>query len=903
MIIEIFMMIMVLIANAAVGKKNTVPQPLSGKERVNLLAAAYADLNVLVDIDSTEIFQSHTCRILVVLQHLGGADVQDVVVYDTLSAAFSYQSHAGDGDYDPDLHTWLNDSLQEGQSDSLVITVVAQEPGTAVNRALLHSSTPDDSTTANNTYSDSVDILDGADIEITVASANTMPYSGQLDTLHLVALNHGLADALDLEILCSWPATFDHISSFGGGTYNANTNTWQLSALQTNEPDTVHLVFKALYDGAFTFRCRRMQSSPPDYDNDNDADSLEFSILEGADVTAMLSSTVDSLFQGQQFTCLLQAENLGSLEAGQVELTMPLDHMVTYVSNTGGYTPSTGLWSVGTLADQEQTETQVTLSADSVGIWSAVLTRDSSLPTDYNEDNDADTAVVKIKAGVDLSLSLAIETSHTPLTKDDTLTAVLQMVHHAGAAGRDLAVSYDLPDGLEYLDDSGDGAYNPTSGVWSVTNLSRLATASMSIRMVAKASGLFHHIIDVQQTTPEEYTLLDNADSVDTQVFDAADLALQHSVLPNPQYEGKELVFSYAIANRGPSASFDISTHLDIPDGMVYLRHLGEGDYQPVDHSWTLSALDSGEVAELTVTVRADTSGGPFMSSAHILSSGQLDPNDANNDAEEDVTITPSARIFLRLYLEGPYRLSITDATCPSCRDTVHMTTKLRYHPKAGYHCLIPTTSPYEDGRIATAGNPDLLPEQIVDWVYVQFRPADGNGYSPEILLDNGYTGMSGFLRNDGALLDEDGREGLLVPGLARESYFVVVSHRNHLKVMSSTALDCQSLTGYNFGQTPKHYYDFTQARTQFFTKSEDYQRGCHPASVQGRWLMAAGDGDSGHQVENLDWDLWFSANGLIVGYFTEDYDLGGQVEGRDETLWYDNLFLRSPFSWDMSAP
>ena len=45
------------------------------------------------------------------------------------------------------------------------------------------------------------------------------------------------------------------------------------------------------------------------------------------------------------------------------------------------------------------------------------------------------------------------------------------------------------------------------------------------------------------------------------------------------------------------------------------------------------------------------------------------------------------------------------------------------------------------------------------------------------------------------------------------------------------------------------------------------------------------------------------SINGLLIGYFDEDYDLGGQVEGRDETLWYDNLFVRSPFSWDMTQP
>ena len=107
----------------------------------------------------------------------------------------------------------------------------------------------------------------------------------------------------------------------------------------------------------------------------------------------------------------------------------------------------------------------LTLSADSVGIWRALLTRHASQPVDYNSGNDADTVDVKIKAGVDLALSLQIQTPHTPLFKDDTLSAVLQMVHHAGAAGHDVEVSYELPAGLEYQDQSSDGSYNAVSGL------------------------------------------------------------------------------------------------------------------------------------------------------------------------------------------------------------------------------------------------------------------------------------------------------------------------------------------------------------------------------------------------------------------------------------------------------
>ena len=264
------------------------------------------------------------------------------------------------------------------------------------------------------------------------------------------------------------------------------------------------------------------------------------------------------------------------------------------------------------------------------------------------------------------------------------------------------------------------------------------------------------------------------------------------------------------------------------------------------------------------------------------------------------VTIRASAHIFMRMYLEGAFRLARTDTTGI---DTSYMACKLRYQSRVGFHSLLPVVSPYADHRDAQVENPDLLPAQVVDWIYLQFRSEDSGGYGAEIALTDENTGISGFLRKDGALVDINGEEGVLVPGLPPGTYYIVVSHRNHLKVMTSTAVNTLQLTGYDFGNVEQHYYDFTRARERYFTKSDNDQRGCVLYSVDNKWLIAAGDGDQGQQIENVDWDFWFNADGLKIGYFDYDYDLGGQVEGRDETLWYDNRFLRSPFSWDMSGP
>ena len=48
----------------------------------------------------------------------------------------------------------------------------------------------------------------------------------------------------------------------------------------------------------------------------------------------------------------------------------------------------------------------------------------------------------------------------------------------------------------------------------------------------------------------------------------------------------------------------------------------------------------------------------------------------------------------------------------------------------------------------------------------------DGEVYTQtcKLLVENGFDGISCFLRNDGVLVDIDGTEGITIPGLAEAS-------------------------------------------------------------------------------------------------------------------------------------
>ncbi len=98
---------------------------------------------------------------------------------------------------------------------------------------------------------------------------------------------------------------------------------------------------------------------------------------------------------------------------------------------------------------------------------------------------------------------------------------------------------------------------------------------------------------------------------------------------------------------------------------------------------------------------------------------------------------------YAKIYLQGAYDIHLQD---PGHPDKEKMVTNLRYSPrsyppknKQTGDCWITLVSPYKDERFSGYSDQNDLPEDIVDWVCLRFRP----GNSPpekncDMILGNG---------------------------------------------------------------------------------------------------------------------------------------------------------------------
>ncbi len=237
-----------------------------------------------------------------------------------------------------------------------------------------------------------------------------------------------------------------------------------------------------------------------------------------------------------------------------------------------------------------------------------------------------------------------------------------------------------------------------------------------------------------------------------------------------------------------------------------------------------------------------------------------------NNGDGNDVILSSEkieVRLHPRVYLQGA-------GINPNADAVTLMRDDLRIE---GY---VPTTSPYNDevtidaSVLATEGS-----DAIVDWVWVELRDKDDQ--------NKVIHGLSALVQRDGDVVDVDGVADLDFPGLTTNDFYIAITHRNHLGVISAISHTLSETTT---------IVDFTQ-------NTESAQGGNQALTEvsNGIFGLFAGDVDANATIEDTD------ANGLIpllgeAGYHNSDIDANGQVQNTDlHNLVYPNLGYNQQFS------
>ncbi|MCK4359755.1 MAG: hypothetical protein KAW92_13645 [Candidatus Cloacimonetes bacterium] len=185
----------------------------------------------------------------------------------------------------------------------------------------------------------------------------------------------------------------------------------------------------------------------------------------------------------------------------------------------------------------------------------------------------------------------------------------------------------------------------------------------------------------------------------------------------------------------------------------------------------------------------------------------------------------------IKAWLEGAY-----DATGDSMRTFLNNN--------------IPLTSPYSEDPVTVEG----VPGDVVDWVLVELRTT---------ATASSFRKKSMFLKSNGKIMTPCG--GLAVflntdPG----NYYVVIRHRNHLSIMSSSA--------YEFKE------EGTAIQIDLTTESAVYGTGGVIELEVGVYGMIAGDANQDGWIFPDDRNDYWRVQSGQSGYKSADFNLDGNV-------------------------
>jgi hypothetical protein len=228
----------------------------------------------------------------------------------------------------------------------------------------------------------------------------------------------------------------------------------------------------------------------------------------------------------------------------------------------------------------------------------------------------------------------------------------------------------------------------------------------------------------------------------------------------------------------------------------------------------------------------------------------------------------PGASVDLKVFLEGPYNTS-TNLMETTLNTQGYIPLDQPYNPTLPYYDVANPVWLYSGTEAVPS-----IPVDAVDWVIVQFRDADAplNATSSTIIDE-----QVAFLLTDGSVVGLNGTDMLRLQETPVQNLYVVIFHRNHLGVISSSGLI----------ETGGIYtFDFSTAAGQVLGGSNG-----HKELEAGIWGMVAGDGNGNGLIQNTDETAVWKTDLGQSGYKGGDFNLNGLVQNTDETnYWKVNL-------------
>ncbi|SNR39476.1 Ig-like domain-containing protein [Hymenobacter mucosus] len=513
-------------------------------------------------------------------------------------------------------------------------------------------------------------------VAITAPANATTATAGQALTFTVQTTNNGAAAAtgvvptLQLPAGLTGPGPNGALTFANGGSYNSSTGLVTFPTTSVNSGSNVSnsVSFLVPATGPFTGAASVTATTADAITTNNNA-TATVNVTPSFDLTTTLSGPA-AAGTGTGITYTVVTRNSGPSPATNVAqaVTLPGNQTGLFLSNNGTYaynstnnTTVVTFPSLGMLAAGQTVSNTISLTAPTAaGTFTPTASVSATGEAVTNNNTSAVATTISTTSGMAANVysAVGVTSGGTAVTNVAPGTALLVTATATNAgegAATGVVQQLTLPAGLSAasLTISGNGSYNPTTGIvtWPSTSLVAGAAQTNTVRLAAPAAGPL--LFDASaSTTSADVVVADNVASAIVTVRPTTDVATTISG-PTTVTAGQRVTYTVTTTNTSTVPASNVQQFVSLPPGatnLTYTSNLGPNTTGTVDAQPNQGLLAYPAISSLapgqsvTNVISFDAPAGSYSATA-FLTTTTPDNVAANNTSTVVATSTRASDV------------------------------------------------------------------------------------------------------------------------------------------------------------------------------------------------------------------------------------------------------------------
>lgn len=487
-----------------------------GQAIITVQAAADLALAKTVDNPTPELGSNVVFTISVT--NVGPDAATGVSVLDLLPEGLVYVSDNGGGFYTDSNGVWTIGGLNVGISTTLQITATVTNAGQVITNIAQVSasdqfdpnSVPGNSVpTENDQGQVLVFVGSSANLSLTKTVNNAAPALGSNVIFTITVTNAGPNATTGVTVKDLLPAGLNYVSS--SGSYVAGSGIWTIGGLGVGVSTTLTISATVTNSGSMTNVAQVMTSdefdpnSIPGNSIRTEDDQASAIVTVGGSANLSLTKTVNNATPnfGTNVIFTVTVTNSGPNMATGLTVKDVLPAGLGFVSSSGGYVASNGIWTIGSLNVGSSATLLITASVTNAGVvlvnmaqvWTVNQFDPNSTPGNSNPVEDDQASVfVTVLNSADLALTKTVNNT-TPLLGSQ-ITYTIVVTNRGPNADTLVSVKDILPAGLTFVSAS-TVQYVPGTGLWTIGAIPSGSSVTLTITATVMVPGVIVNIAQV----------------------------------------------------------------------------------------------------------------------------------------------------------------------------------------------------------------------------------------------------------------------------------------------------------------------------------------------------------------------------------------------------------------------